>query len=94
MYNGTVKCTMANVHDLATAKGNGKSISYHYDMDGVRDSKTVDGVKHEYITQGGNVTLERWKRHQECREEEKRALSSFMIMVAHRIVSFILVVMK
>ena len=29
-------------------------------MDGVRDSKTVNGVKHEYITQGGNVTLERW----------------------------------
>lgn len=51
--------------DLATAKGNGKSISYHYDMDGVRDSKTVDGVKHEYITQGGNVTLERWNDGEE-----------------------------
>ena len=56
-YNGTVECTRANAHDLATAKGNGKFISYHYDMDGVRDSKTVDGVKHEYITQGGNVTF-------------------------------------
>ena len=65
MYNGTVKCTMANVHDLATAEGNGKFISYHYDMDGVRDSKTVDGVKHEYITQGGNVTLERWNDGEE-----------------------------
>ena len=64
-YNGTVKCTMANVHDLATAEGNGKFISYHYDMDGVRDSKTVDGVKHEYITQGGNVTLERWNDGEE-----------------------------
>ena len=30
-YNGTVKCTMADVHDLATAEGNGKFISYHYD---------------------------------------------------------------
>lgn len=34
-------------------------------MDGVRDSKTVDGVKHEYITQGGNVTLERWNDGEE-----------------------------
>ncbi|MBU5489448.1 RHS repeat domain-containing protein [Butyricicoccus intestinisimiae] len=50
---------------MTTAKGNGKSISYHYDMDGVRDSKTVDGVKHEYITQGGNVTLERWNDGEE-----------------------------
>lgn len=30
-YNGTVECTRANAHDLATAKGNGKFISYHYD---------------------------------------------------------------
>ncbi len=46
--NGTAwKFTWENAHDLATAKGNGKSISYHYDMDGVRDSKTVEGVKHE-----------------------------------------------
>ena len=64
--NGTAwKFTWENAHDLATAKGNGKSISYHYDMDGVRDSKTVDGVKHEYITQGGNVTLERWNDGEE-----------------------------
>ena len=64
--NGTAwKFTWENAHDLATAKGNGKSISYHYDMDGVRDSKTVDDVKHEYITQGGNVTLERWNDGEE-----------------------------
>ena len=64
--NGTAwKFTWENAHDLTTAKGNGKSISYHYDMDGVRDSKTVDGVKHEYITQGGNVTLERWNDGEE-----------------------------
>lgn len=64
--NGTAwKFTWENAHDLATAKGNGKSISYHYDMDGVCDSKTVDGVKHEYITQGGNVTLERWNDGEE-----------------------------
>lgn len=64
--NGTAwKFTWENAHDLATVKGDGKSISYHYDMDGVRDSKTVDGVKHEYITQGGNVTLERWNDGEE-----------------------------
>ena len=66
-YNNSTawKFTWEDAHDLATAKGNGKSISYHYDMDGVRDSKTVDGVKHEYITQGGNVTLERWNNGEE-----------------------------
>lgn len=59
--NGTAwTFTWQGAHDLATATANGKSIAYHYDMDGVRDSKTVDGVTHEYITQGGNVTLERW----------------------------------
>ena len=26
-------------------------------MDGVRDSKTVDGVKHEYITQGDVIRI-------------------------------------
>ena len=68
--NGTAwKFTWENAHDLATAKGNGKSVSYHYDMDGVRDSKTVDGVAHEYITQGGNVTLERWNDGEEKRLE-------------------------
>ena len=56
--NGTAwKFTWENAHDLATAKGNSKSISYHYDMDGVRDSKTVDGVKHEYITQGDVIRI-------------------------------------
>ena len=45
---------------LVSAVAEGKSISYTYDMDGVRDSKTVNGIKHEYITQGGNVTLDRW----------------------------------
>lgn len=45
---------------LMSAEAEGKSISYTYDMDGIRDSKTVNGIKHEYITQGGNVTLDRW----------------------------------
>ena len=59
--NGTAwTFTWQGAHDLATATANGKQIAFHYDMDGVRDSKTVNGVKHEYITQGGNVTLERW----------------------------------
>ena len=59
--NGTAwTFTWQGAHDLATATTNDKQIEFHYDMDGVRDSKTVNGVKHEYITQGGNVTLERW----------------------------------
>lgn len=67
---------IANPFDLSyeyDAIGNVSKVSqgstvvaeYQYDMDGVRDSKTVDGVKHEYITQGGNVTLERWNDGEE-----------------------------
>lgn len=29
-------------------------------MDGVRDEKTVNGEKHAYVTQGGNVVYETW----------------------------------
>lgn len=49
---------------LASATSEGKSLQFHYDMDGIRDSKTVNGVKHEYITQGGHVVLERWDGHE------------------------------
>lgn len=67
---------IANPFDLSyeyDAIGNVSKVSqgstvvaeYQYDMDGVRDSKTVDGVKHKYITQGGNVTLERWNDGEE-----------------------------
>lgn len=64
--NGTAwTFTWQDAHDLATARASGKQLSFHYDMDGVRDSKTVNGVKHEYITQGGNVTLERWNDGEE-----------------------------
>ena len=47
--------------ELTSATGSdGTSISYGYDMDGIRDEKTVNGVRHEYVTQGGNVVLETW----------------------------------
>lgn len=29
-------------------------------MDGIRDSKEINGVKHDYVTQGGNVALDTW----------------------------------
>ena len=66
-YNGTVKYryVYSGEGDLAKKielKRSGLSLN---DMDGVRDSKTVDGVEHEYITQGGNVTLERWNDGEE-----------------------------
>ena len=34
------------------------SISYDYDMSGIRSSKTVDGVTHSYVTQSGKVVRE------------------------------------
>ena len=34
------------------------SISYTYDMAGMRSSKTVDGVVHNYVTQNGKVVRE------------------------------------
>lgn len=33
--------TWQGAHDLATATANGQQIAFHYDMDGVRDNKTI-----------------------------------------------------
>lgn len=46
--------------ELTSATADDMTISYGYDMDGVRDEKTVNGIKHEYVTQGGNVVYETW----------------------------------
>lgn len=40
--NGTAwTFTWQGAHDLATATANGQQIAFHYDMDGVRDNKTI-----------------------------------------------------
>ena len=41
------------------AKGS-TQIDYTYDMEGIRSSKTVGGVTHNYVTQNGKVVRERW----------------------------------
>lgn len=45
---------------MTTAETNAHEISYTYDMDGIRDSKTVDGVTYNYITQNGKVVRQTW----------------------------------
>ena len=60
-YNGIAwTFTWKNGRQLATAVATGKNISYTYDVDGIRDSKTVGGVTHYYETMNGQVVRETW----------------------------------
>ena len=45
---------------LASATGDGKSLSFTYDSEGIRTSKTVDGVEHIYHLSGTQVLSEEW----------------------------------
>ena len=38
-------------------------IEYTYDMAGIRDSKTVDGVEYNYLTLDGKVVRQTWKQN-------------------------------
>ena len=49
-----------NGRQLATAAKSGKSVSYAYDVNGIRASKTVDGVKHTYVYDGTQLLAERY----------------------------------
>ena len=49
-----------NGRQLATAAKSGKSVSYAYDVNGIRASKTVDGVKHTYVYDGSQLLAERY----------------------------------
>ena len=58
-YNGTRwDFTWQNGRQLATASKSGTSISYAYDLNGLRTSKTVNGVQHEYVYAGGKLLRE------------------------------------
>ena len=46
--------------ELSSASVDGKNITFTYDVDGIRDSKTINGVKHEYITLDGLIYQEKW----------------------------------
>lgn len=61
-YNNGTEWTFEwqNGRQLTKASSKDTNILFHYDMDGIRDSKEVNGVKHNYVTQGGNVALDTW----------------------------------
>ena len=44
---------------LATLNGNGLSATYQYDSDGLRNTKTVNGVTHEYYYDGTSLIAEK-----------------------------------
>ena len=60
-YNGTRWAfEWENGRQMTTAESDAHEVSYTYDMDGIRDSKTVDGVTYNYITQNGKVVRQTW----------------------------------
>ena len=61
-YNGTAytNLTWQNGRQLASLQKGSNTYTYTYDMNGVRSSKTVNGVKHNYITQNGKVIREEY----------------------------------
>ena len=64
-HNGTGDWNLswANGRQLTTASNDNHRVSYTYDLAGVRDSKTVDGVTYNYITQNGQVVRQTWGSH-------------------------------
>ncbi len=52
--------TWQNGRQLATLNGNGVTANYTYDVDGLRTSKTVNGVKHEYYYVGNTLQYEKF----------------------------------
>ena len=61
-YNGTTSysdLTWKNGRQLTQITSGGKTSYYTYDTDGVRSTKIVDGVKHEYLTLNGKVVWEK-----------------------------------
>lgn len=52
--------TWQNGRQLATLNGNGTITSYTYDAGGLRTSKTVNGVKHEFYYVGGTLRYEKF----------------------------------
>ena len=60
-YNGSsYSMTWARGRRLASVSRGSSSASYAYDMDGIRTSKTVNGVTTEFITQNGRVVRQSW----------------------------------
>ena len=59
-YNNIYDFTWQNGRELATATTGSKTLSFTYNSDGIRTSKTVDGVKHTYTLNGSQILTEQW----------------------------------
>ena len=57
------KFTWEKGRELSSASADGKNITFTYDVDGIRDSKTINGVKHEYVTLDGLIYQEKWENN-------------------------------
>ena len=58
-YNGTWwSFSWQNGRQLTSASNGTQNISYTYDADGLRTSKTVDGTEHRYYYAGGKLLRE------------------------------------
>lgn len=56
-WNG-MNFTWENINNLSNISWNGKNISYEYNDEGIRTSKTVNGVKHTYVLEGSKILSE------------------------------------
>ena len=60
-YNGSsYTFTWKNGRRLATAVKGSNSLSFEYNDDGIRTSKTVNGVGHVYYLNGSQILAESW----------------------------------
>ena len=60
-YNGkSYTFTWKNGRQLATAVVNGNTLSFNYNDEGIRTSKTVNGVVHTYHLSGSDIIAEEW----------------------------------
>ena len=60
-YNGSsYTFTWTAGRRLATAVKGSYSLSFTYNENGIRTSKTINAVKHEYILDGTNIIAEKW----------------------------------
>ncbi|MGN0335847.1 MAG: RHS repeat domain-containing protein, partial [Lachnospiraceae bacterium] len=59
-FNGKKNWTFTwkNIRQLATAVSGDITITNTYDVDGLRESKIVDGVEHKYVTLNGKIVRE------------------------------------
>ena len=60
-YNGIRwNFTWTEGRRLATASNGGTTVSFMYNDEGIRTSKTVNGVKHTYYLNGSQIVMEEW----------------------------------